>query len=541
MAVYTVPAQQDLLQTYSEPAPVVGMDGNVPLSRMPPETAVYLYNILPSEYGTRTREGYAVWAQNLGGGAVKSILPFTGVTSTLATSRLFAVTQNGIYNITTQGQDNPTPVVTFADQTDEAGFCSYVHFTDPTGDSTLLVADSKNGMYEYDPNGAVWTKYTNTDITGSVDPANVAFLMVHKGRLWLIARDSADAHYLAVGAKKGAATKFQFGAKMRHGGYLVGLYEWTIDGGDGIDDYLIAVSKAGDVIAYKGTDPADATKWFIVGNWYIGIVPEGRRVSIESGGDTYLLSAYGLTSVRTLLQGTEPAKIERNVTGKIARFIRNDMLQKRDLPYWEVKLLAEEGSVVINSPRLPDSRYIQYALNINRVSEQSGGGWGMWRDIPATTFEPYEGNAFFGTTAGQVCVMRGALDGVDISGNGGVAVEFSLLSRFSDHNNPAIYKQNIWIRPYFIASNVVSIDTKIIYDYDVVEPVLTSPTYLQSPDPIWDVALWDQAVWSGTTTRSNTRGTGDYGQSIAVAIQGHSIARATLVNINGAWQPWGFL
>ena len=529
--------QPNLLQYESEVAPVMGMDGTVPLHNMRPGVAVYLYNLLPSEYGCRTRSGYRIWAQNLAGGPVHSIIPFTSEVIGGADNRLFAVTRNGIYDITAQGADNPTAVVTFPDQSAEAGFCSFVHHTDPSGNQVLLVADSRNGMYEYNPSGSVWTKYT-TEITG-VDPGKVAFIMNHKERLWLIANEESDAYYLAIGARAGAATKFQFGSKMRHGGAMVGLYSWSIDGGDGVDDYLVAVSKGGDVLVFRGRDPSTADAWDMVGVWFIGKVPEGRRIGVEDGGDLLLLSIFGVTSISNLMAGTNPVKIERTVTGKISRFVRNAIAAKIDLPYWEIKPLRQQNLMVINSPKLVNESYIQYALNLNRLAEESGGGWGLMRDLPSTTFESFNAQTFFGTVNAQVCQFTGALDNVDISGGGGTPVQFSGLLRYTDYGNP-IQKQVQYIRPAFITSNVIETDVRAVYDFNISEGI-TPLSGATDASAQWDVSNWDQALWSGLSTVGRVEGSLGYGTAVAIAIRGSAVDRATLIKADLAWQPWDFM
>jgi len=537
--VLTAPPQPSLLREFTEAPPVVGMDGNSPLAAMPPGTAVYLYNLVPSEYGARTREGFTTWAQNLAGGAVKSLVPYTGQVGDFSTSRLFGVTAFGIYDLTTQGADNPTAVVTFPTQTDPAGFTSYIHHTDPNGVQSLQVADSLNGWYDYAPSTSTWTKLT-TEVTG-LTPGNVAFLCAHKSRIWAIERDSSDAWYLPVGAKQGAATRFQFGSKFTKGGYLVGLYNWTLDGGAGVDDYLVAVSSAGDVLAYQGTDPSSASTWNLVGSWFIGKIPAGRRVSIESGGDLLLLSVFGVNSMQNLMAGYEPSKIERNISGKVARFIRNDMLDKKDEPYWEIKLLAEEGVVMINTPKALNAKNIQYVLNINRLFEQQGGGWGMWRGVPGVTFEPYNGDAYFGTVDGKVCRMRGSLDNVDIAGAGGTSVEFSILQRFSGYQEPAKYKQVQFVRPQFVAQNQVRVSSKIIYDYNLAESPANALTPALVTESQWDISLWDNAVWGGTVSGSVVQGGAGYGRVAAIALRGEAVARATLVSTDGAYTSWAFM
>lgn len=531
----TAPAQRKLTQEFDEPAPVVGIDSTKPLHSMPPGVAIYLYNLTPAEYGNQTRPGYKVWAQNIAGAEVKSLLPFLGQIGDLSTSKLFAVTKNGIYDVTAQGADNPTAVVTFADQTNAAGFCSYLHFTDPTGLQVLLLADSRNGMYEYNPVGAVWTKYV-LQISGA-DPTKVAFISSHKGRLWLIERDSADAWYLPLGAKQGAATKFQFGSKMAHGGFLVAIGKWTIDGGDGIDDYLIAMSRGGDVLVYRGTDPALSDRWNLVGSWFVGIPPSGRRVLKEIGSDTLILSVYGVTSTKALLQGIDPTRVETNVTGNIARLIRQDMLTKRDDPYWEVQNLAEEGLLLINSPKASNEKNIQFALNLNQISDNYEGGWGFWRGVPSTAFESYNGATFFGTVDGRVCRMDGSLDEVTITNTGGIPVEFSGLTRFSNMGAPGLYKQVHFLRPRFVTSNIINVACSAIYDYNLIEPTITP---LPSPvgNPLWDASAWDQAIWAGITSEKRVCGTNGYGETVAIAIKGSSSARATLVGVSGSWEPW---
>ncbi len=541
---YTAQPQPTAEEVFDVAAPVMGMDGTVPLHNMPEGKAVYLYNIYPAEYGCRTREGHRTWAQNLSGGVgpTRSIIPFVGDLEDLSLARLFTATAAGIYNVTVQGADNPTAVVTFPSSAGEAGFCEWTHFTDPNGLQTILVADGENGLYEYNPTGSVWTKLT-TEITfpDSTTPGDIVFITSHKDRIWLIAKDSADAYYLPIGAKYGAATKFQFGSKMRHGGILVGLWDWSVDGGEGVDDYLLGLSKGGDLIVYRGSDPAQSSEWDMVGRWFIGPPPKGRRVAVPVGGDTLLLSEFGLTSVAGLMQGVDPTRVERNVTGKITRLVREEIKDKKRSDYWQTVILPEEGLCVINSPRDPDERYIQFVLNLNRVSEDTGGGWGIWRDLPTTCFDTFEGKVYFGTEDGRVQQMDGSLDNVAIDGTGGTPVSFSMLTGFSHFRAPAIHKQVQWIRPQFISTNVVEAACRAVYDYDLQE-LANLPGLAPAPSPFdWDVGNWDAALWSGISSDYVISGGFNHGREVAISIQGEASSRLTLVSIEGTWTRWAFL
>ena len=79
------------------------------------------------------------------------------------------------------------------------------------------------------------------------------------------------------------------------------MYNWSLDGGDGIDDYLVVVGSSGDVSVWQGTDPK--SDFGTVGSWQIGDIPYGRRIGVEYGGDLFLLSIYGLISLSSLLNG----------------------------------------------------------------------------------------------------------------------------------------------------------------------------------------------------------------------------------------------
>ena len=151
-------------------------------------------------------------------------------------------------------------------------------------------------------------------------------MVQHKLRIWLIERNSNKAWYLPIRAVSGDATEFFFGSKFRHGGELVGLYNWTVDGGTGRDDHLIAISREGDVIPWTGEDPADAMTWTSTGVFFIGRIPAGRKVAAEYGGELFMLSYLGLTTLSDLLRGGNPEDPFRNQIGfHIARLLRQDM------------------------------------------------------------------------------------------------------------------------------------------------------------------------------------------------------------------------
>ena len=106
---YGVQLSAPTVNSYTFPASVGGINTASSLMMMPPEDAIYAYNLMPSEYGMRLRKGYREWAINCVvdstlNNDVKTILPFESNSRNLSFNRLFAVTSEGIWDVTNSGE-----------------------------------------------------------------------------------------------------------------------------------------------------------------------------------------------------------------------------------------------------------------------------------------------------------------------------------------------------------------------------------------------------------------------------------------------------
>jgi hypothetical protein len=494
------------------------------LADMDRTDSIYSYNMIPSEYGNRTRRGFKEWNTTLGGAtdAVRTLIPFEGESS--SDDKLFAATVLGLYDITSTAA-SPTIDTSFGTQSGQAGYGVYEAYNNDGGDHFLFYADRENGLYEYDPSGGGWA--ASTDITG-VTETNLVFVTEHKNRLWFVEDDTADAWYLALGTKGGAATKFSLGNKFKRGGSLRGIYKWSVDGGDGIDDLLVFVSSAGEVAVYQGTDPSAAATWQSRGVWFIGKVPESNKIAENIGGDLHLLSVYGLISMQDLVGGVAVAKAtgQNTVARRITRAIRNDMVGKQDDEQWDIIQLPSEGSVIILRPYDTDTTPLQYVFNF------TAAGWGYWRDIPMNCCVEWKGVVYIGDDAGTVHIMQNSLDNVARDGTGGDPIEFSILTAYSDLDAPGLNKRVHFVRPRFFSENGVqpAYGTKILYDYDINESAI--PVFGEGESgSLWDSGLWDDAVWGGDSVSvSRMIGTAGMGQVVALAVRGEVSDRTTFLD-----------
>lgn len=521
------------------PAPIGGIDARTILSAGDPMFCIYAINLLPSEYGLKVRPGYREWQIELDNGAplgVGTIIPFGGEDDDESDDRLFAVTNEGIWDVTAE-EGTPSLVLDFTtpgnggDISGAAGRGVFTQYTTDADVQLLFYADSRNGLFTYDASSDTWAR--TAGITGP-DLTSIDFVMVHKNQLWMSEIDDSRGWYLPPGAIAGAATAFHFGANFTRGGDLAGMFTWTIDGGMGVDDYFVVVSRAGDVLPYQGTDPSDADKWGLTGHYFIGTIPYGHRFASQVEGNLNLLSAYGLISMDELIRGVDGKNINAQTdTLKIAAIVRKQMAQYRNEPGWEVHNIPSQGALIINSPVATNGVHIQYALN------STTRGWGLWREMPMTAFDEWAGRMYFGTDDNRVMVADVNIDNAlitPVSDPNGDAIKFSILTTYQNYGEPALFKRGKYIRPEFLSNVEPNVTSRFRYDYDLTEVLNTAMSTVTSMS-LWDIALWDVGEWTSETPFGWHPVTGGWGigRNVAIATAGNSRNETTLISWDVIW------
>lgn len=526
-------AVQSALQSVTLPAPVGGINTLAGGSDMPPSDCTQLYNMIAAEYGLRARLGYREWGTGLEGTAdnqVRSIIPFTGSAANGANDRLFATTTLGVWDVTTQGA--PVNVMGFAGGSTDAGH-GVSHVVVTAAGHFLLYADDENGLHVYSEATDTWD--VAVGITG-ITVENIVFVTVFKNRVWFVERNTGNAYYLDAGAIAGAATLFPMGAKFRAGGYLVGLWNWTIDGGGGTDDSLVAVSSGGDVLIWSGTDPASAATFGLTGVWYLGGVPVGRHIATNFGGDMLLMTRTGIVPLsRLIASGIETLDSRQYATAKISNLFNELMLTKATIRGWSMRLHPEDNALIVTVPTTGSAETTQLAMSM------ATRGWSMYRDLPIFSAEVFGGKMYFGTADGRVCISDGYVDGVELANpNTYTPVQWSLLTAFQSLGNGRQKRVHL-VRPNILSlTGDADYQVAARYNFDLSElpPVSVSTGNAEG----WDTALWDVATWGGAYFPSQeVRGTVGMGSRAAIAIRGASSTRTVLVDLEVFFDQGGML
>ncbi|AAK94387.1 amidase [Myxococcus phage Mx8] len=516
------------------PAPVGGLNTVSAGSAMPVSDCLQGFNLIASELGLRSRLGYREWCTGLGVPA-RSTLPFAGSAKSGAANRLFQTTSEGIWDVSASSQ-TPTQVLTFGDQTGDAGFGVSHAFVTQRG-HFLFYADETNGLFRYSESTDTWTAVAQGTGVGEIDgvnPANIVFVAVFKQRVWLVERDTARAWYLPAGAIAGTAQPFEMGAQFRAGGHLVGLWNWTYDGGAGMDDSLVAISGGGDVAIWQGTDPASSATFGLRGVWSLGgSPPAGRRIATDYGGDVLVLSRLGVRPLSRLVAG----EVDKDtyVTAKVSNLFSALMLTRASLPGWSMQLHPEDNALLVTVPTYPGQPTEQLVMAL------AGRAWFRYRDLPIYSSAVWGGKLYFGTVDGRVCVNDGYVDGVLLSEPSAFTpVQWSLLSAFTNLGS-ARQKQVQLLRPTLLSESATpSYEVQARYRYDFAE--LAPVSAMGGGSGTWDGSTWDVDVWSGEYQASQqVRGGTGVGVDLAIAIRGTAVARTVLVGIDILFTAGGLL
>jgi len=519
--------------------PSSGINVRDPVAKVGPEFALDLINVITTESGLSTRYGYAGWAWDLPGNlSVPTIMSYypaiatpSGVIShslripstleipdVVVNGQLFACTNNNIYDITAGGGG---PWVGLTDGAVTSDYWTWRNFQNAAG-SFLLACNYEGGYYAYGAGGfsdgfsdgfaTLSTGFAHImegdnigQITG-IDPDLFVFLMVWKRRLWFVEKNSTRSWYLPVEQITGQASLFDFGTHFRHGGYLVALVNWTLDGGEGIDDYLVAVGSEGDIVIFKGYDPDSAAEdpnaFSLHGIWYVGPLPAGRRQVDLTGGDVWILSVRGLTPLSKLVQGSaansDPVGgLSDLVNPLISRYMKASNRSQE----WYIKVLPREEMAVVGLPR------VVVREGVNQLALRwAHGAWSKLADLPILSYTNHSDLIFGGgdptmrgDAAGRVYLMfsnqqdnaAGKEEGANRS-----SIRCRVVPAYNGFGAPGLLKSYPMVRPMFLAQIVPQGTIKILTDY--VAPEWKSvPTLPVVAVGIWDTDLWDVGEWGG--------------------------------------------
>jgi len=491
------------------PAPTGGLNYRDPIAAMSPQDALVLTNMIPRQQGCELRKGYQAYATAVTVASVaqpvESVFGYTAPNP--ANNKVFMATNGKIYDVTSGGA--PVVAVASTGSTDNEWWTTQFS---TAADTFLLAVSPGAGYWTYSTTSG-WVNRTSTTTNMTTAVRTVA---VWKRRVWFTFQNDSNVYYMDnVDAVTGTVTSFPMGSILRNGGYVSALFNWTIDAGFSVDDYLVAIGTEGDVGVWEGTDPTSATTFQLKGAWYVGRVPRHGRYFTPFGGDVMIVSELGLVPMSRLISGQYTQDQQVGPASKIQSVFAPLVRQLINEKYWDVFVVPGSEVLVIKLPAQAGT-YQQFAMNVIT------GAWCDFAGIPMRSAAVIGSQLYFGTTDGLTCKgLYGNLDGVDSVGAGGNYVEGEMQTSFQAFGTPAQLKKFGMVRPVFIATAAPSVKLIVNTQFQF-NSVGGSPFFAGTNNAIWDTSLWNYAVWVGQNTYQSwygSSGLGYYG-SLRMKVRG---------------------
>jgi len=331
-------------------------------------------------------------------------------------------------------------------------------------------------------NATVVGTYTTIGITG-VNSNTFVNVNLFKNRLYFTQKDTLACWYLPVDSIGGAASPLYFGSIARNSGYLQAMATWTIDAGQGADDYAVFVTSMGEAIVYNGTDPSSATTWALKGVWQLGQT-FSRRCFFKWGGDLLLLTQDGLVPLAASLQSSR-LDPRINLTDKIYYAVSQAATQFYDLFGWQINYFASENMLILSIPT--DAGMEQYVMHTITKS------WARFTGIEAYCWEVAGNNNIYFGGDGYVGNFYNATN------DNGANIVGTAQQAYSYFQSPGQLKRFTLVRPILQTDNgVPTVLCGISVDFETI-PLTNQISFNPAAATVgkWDVAKWDKANWGG--------------------------------------------
>lgn len=519
------------------PAPVSGWIANqnllVPNARKPDGSTVQgasvLENWFPTATGIRMRGGSDIFA-TIGDETDPVTSMFSYVNGN--NRKLFATTPDAIYDITSPLAPTNTYLVDDLGNflVDDLGNI-IIGASSVSGPDVDLLAGGDWSVAQFATPGGTFlravngvdtplvydgTDWATTPAITVVDPTTLSFVWVSKSRLFFIQKDTLDAWYLPVSTIGGAAVKLPLGGVFTLGGSLIFGGTWSIESGDGPSEQTVFVTSEGEVAAFSGSDPGDATNWTKVGVFRVG-KPRGPKAFIRAGGDLIIASDIGLVPLSTAFQRDVAALAPAAVSYAI-EIEWNKAVAARSQSGWQTALWPAKQMMLV-APPTPVGSQPQLL-----VANARTGGWAPFTGWNVTCLQVFGDRLFFGSDSGKV--IEAEVTGADQ----GSAYTCVCVPLFDPLKSPAAKKVGIQARAVLRATSQPSAKMSLQADYTVNLPAAPDDTTVAAGN-VWGAAIWGTSLW-GTETDKKT-----FQEWRSVPGSGYSLSPATQITSGSISAP----
>jgi hypothetical protein len=341
---------------------------------MQPTYAITMDNYMPTESAVVLRNGYSKYAEL---GTNKTGVKTLAYYSKPNYDRFIAVYDGKAYDVTTKNVD--TFDVSFANS-----YCQTVQYKDRlfflNGTDTPKVFYVDDELAEH---------FEDWGFTGATNPNALISGAVSKEFLWFVEKNSLKAWYSAeAGNVAGDLYSFDLAQISKKGGSLIAVANWTVDGGQGIDDYTAFITSQGEVLIYSGSNPNSADDWELKGSYNIA-KPIGYRCTMKYQGDIVIITEDGYIPMSKMLAFNNSGQTSNVFSDTIRGLVIKRTSQNKDKLGWQSVIYSKKGYAIFNVPVA--QQFEQHVINVNT------GAWCRFTNIRSYCWCNYGENIYFGS------------------------------------------------------------------------------------------------------------------------------------------------
>lgn len=493
---------QDVI-TKVVPVPTDGWDAISPLASMDPKRAPILNNFIPRPGWVELRQGYFPWTF-----LPSRITPVETlmVRRAAAGEQMFAASGSVIYNVSNTAI--PVSAVTGLN----SARWQYVNFTPALGTTVIQCVNGVDTLRQYD--GTTWTTPAITGLPNSLTTAAITNIHAQKRRLWYVLGNgvgggSTVAAFMPTDAITGAiAGTIDLGANWSKGGYLVAITDWTVDGGNGPNDYMVFISSRGQVSIFSGIDPTNAATWTLTGTFDLS-PPISLRCATKIGSDVGLITQQGVIPLSQALPYDPSAERSVAITARIQNAMALAATNGMNLFGWQLISFAPQQLGILNVPQVENKTQVQYVMNALT------GAWCQFTGWNANCFEVYKDTLYFGGNIGDVneCFIG--------TSDFGIPILADMQCAYNYFDAPGRLKRMTMVQPFITAGQTITPFLAVDADFQI--QTQNAPVIILNGGALWDKATWDSSLWFGTIVQTT--------QWLSAEALGHALAVHLTVNI----------
>ncbi|MBR3676169.1 MAG: hypothetical protein IKN71_03435 [Alphaproteobacteria bacterium] len=446
-------------------APINGLNARDSIDAMDPLYAITMDNYIPLDSKIQLRPGYSKHANFSEIGDIYGLAAYRKPNN----NRFIAISNGKAYNITSGATITELGSISGNVDCQNVQYKDRLFFVNGSDTPKVFYIDDNTQEHFGD-----WG-FSSENLTAS----KIINAAVSKEFLWFVERGSLKAWYSAqAGYVSGTLNSFDLSQISKYGGELIAIADWTVDGGQGIDDLTVFVTSEGEIFVYSGSNPNSASSWELKGSYKMS-KPIGYNCLMPYQGDIVIISEDGYIPLSRALSLGASGQSNYAFSDNIRGLVLDRTSKNKRKTGWQGIIYTKRGYGIFNVP--VDNRFEQHVINVNT------GAWCRFTGINSRCWCEYEGNLYF-AAPNYVYKFDDSLsdDGLDITGH--------IEQAYNNLGTNAL-KRIPLLNPKTKCSNDYNLVIYTNMDYENQKVDYYTSISVESGTK-WNIAKWDLAKWS---------------------------------------------